>query len=49
MGRIDVYKLAVYTKREVEQATAQLRQTQEPAYFFAGTQFFDVRAVGPTH
>lgn len=44
-GRIDIYKLATFTKRHVEQATADMRQPQQPAFFFAGSQFFDLRAV----
>ena len=44
-GQIDIYELANFTKRRVEQATADMRQPQVPAFFFAGSQFFDVRAV----
>jgi uncharacterized caspase-like protein len=44
-GRIDIYKLATYTKRQVEAATASMSQVQEPAYFFSGSDFFDLRAV----
>ncbi len=44
-GRVDIYKLAVFTKRHVEQATAAMPQVQEPAYFFTGSDFFDLRAV----
>ena len=44
-GRIDIYKLATFTKRAVERATAEMRQPQQPAFFFAGSQFFDLRAV----
>ena len=44
-GHIDIYKLATFTTRAVEQATADLRQPQQPAFFFAGSQFFDLRAV----
>ena len=44
-GRIDIYKLATFTKRAVERATADMRQPQQPAFFFAGSQFFDLRAV----
>jgi len=45
-GRIDIYELASFTKRNVEQATQDMRQPQVPAFFFAGSQFFDVRSVG---
>ena len=45
VGRIDIYKLATFTKRAVERATAEMRQPQQPAFFFAGSQFFDLRAV----
>ncbi len=44
-GRIDVYKLANYTKREVTAATAASGQPQHPEFFFAGNDFFDLRAL----
>lgn len=44
-GRIDIYKLTMYTTRHVEAATSKGRQEQTPAYFFNGSQFFDLRAV----
>ncbi len=43
-GRIDVYKLTMFTIRAVEKATASLRETQQPSYFLNG-QFFNLRAV----
>jgi uncharacterized caspase-like protein len=39
-GRIDIYKLATFTKHNVEQESAQLPTIQEPAYYFAGNDFF---------
>jgi uncharacterized caspase-like protein/WD40 repeat protein len=39
-GRIDIYKLATFTKHNVEQESAQLSTIQEPAYYFAGNDFF---------
>jgi len=44
-NQIDIYELASFTKRNVQQATADMRQPQVPAFFFAGSQFFEVRAV----
>jgi hypothetical protein len=43
-GRIDVYKLTMFTLRAVAKATASLREAQEPSYFLNG-QFFNLRAV----
>jgi hypothetical protein len=44
-GRIDIYKLAMYTKRNVERESANLPSVQQPAYFFAGSDFFELRAM----
>ena len=46
-NRIDIYEVASFTRRNVTQATQDMRQPQHPAFFFAGSQFFDLRAVAP--
>jgi WD40 repeat protein len=44
-GRIDIYKLATFTKRHVAEESANWRdvRVQEPAYYFAGNNFFALR------
>jgi hypothetical protein len=42
-GRIDIYKLATFTKLHVEQESAHRPAIQEPAYYFAGNDFFALR------
>ena len=47
-GRIDIYKLAKYTQRNVEQASAGQLRVQTPSYYFAGNDFFELRALAAT-
>lgn len=42
-GRVDVVQLAEYTVSKVKQATAGLKERQEPAFFFSGNDFFALR------
>ena len=56
-GRVDIYKLAVFTKERVMAASRRILeknagaggqkmpQVQQPAYYFAGNDFFAVRKV----
>ena len=44
-GDIRVTDLAVYVKDTVPQEAAQHRDVQQPAYYFAGNDFFDLRAL----
>lgn len=44
-GRVDVVQLAQYTISKVKQATAKLDLKQEPAFFFAGSEFFALRTA----
>jgi hypothetical protein len=52
---IDIYKLATYTKKNVLAVSGRLAQAnpseqtlQEPAYYFAGNDFFALRSTIPT-
>ncbi len=43
-GRVSVFKIATYTKQHVvEESLRRLDHVQEPAYFFAGNDFFALR------
>ena len=43
-GRVDIYKLATFTKVHVVQESLRLQgKVQEPAYYFAGNDFFALR------
>jgi hypothetical protein len=56
-GRIDIYKLAVFTKERVAKASRNMAQqsgakpgdktpdVQQPAYYFAGNEFFAIRKL----
>jgi uncharacterized caspase-like protein len=56
-GRIDIYKLAVFTKEHVAAASRQMLEqaaaksgdkmpdVQQPAYFFAGNDFFAIHKL----
>jgi len=47
-GRIDIYKLAKYTERNVKQASTGQLRVQTPSYYFAGNDFFELRALAST-
>jgi hypothetical protein len=56
-GRIDIYKLATFTQKKVEAASRHMLEAsgtkagekapdvQQPAYYFAGNDFFAVRKL----
>jgi hypothetical protein len=56
-GRIDIYKLAIFTKERVASASrrmlaqdsakagAKVPDVQQPAYYFAGNEFFAIRKL----
>jgi WD40 repeat protein len=45
-GRVNVADLLRFTKTRVTEDSQKLKLDQEPFFFFNGTNFFDVRAVG---
>ena len=47
-GDIRVTDLAVYVKDTVPEEAAEKRNVQQPAYYFAGNDFFDLRALPKT-
>jgi len=48
-GEIRVTDLAVYVKDAVPQEAAKLSDVQQPAYYFAGNDFFDLRDLPKTN
>ena len=44
-GVVSVDDLANYTQDQVKQATATMREVQQPEFYFGGNQFFTVRAI----
>lgn len=44
-GRIDIYKLSKYVSANVEKASIAMHKPQKPAIYFAGAEFFDLRAI----
>ncbi len=44
-GKVRVTDLALYVKDTVPREAAERRDVQEPAYYFAGNDFFDLRAL----